>query len=75
MGVGAGLYMYDVVVKTLTFASSSTDEFLSLMLMCHRRSLMMKVFILLCIGRQRTRKSTGGGHEVVCRGCCDDVDG
>jgi len=28
MGVGAGLYMYDVVVKTFTFAISSTDEFL-----------------------------------------------
>jgi len=30
MGVGAGLYMYDVVVKTFTFAMSSTDEFLSI---------------------------------------------
>ena len=31
MGVGAGrLYLYDVVVKTFTFAISSTDEFLSL---------------------------------------------
>jgi len=28
MGVGAGLYMYDVVVKTFTFAISATDEFL-----------------------------------------------
>jgi len=28
MGVGAGLHMYDVVVKTFTFAISSTDEFL-----------------------------------------------
>jgi len=28
MGVGAGLYMYHVVVKTFTFAISSTDEFL-----------------------------------------------
>jgi len=28
MGVGADLYMYDVVVKTFTFAISSTDEFL-----------------------------------------------
>ena len=28
MGIGAGLYMYDVVVKTFTFAVSSTDEFL-----------------------------------------------
>jgi len=28
MGVGAGLYMHDVVVQTFTFAISSTDEFL-----------------------------------------------
>ena len=28
MGVGAGLYMYDVVVKMFTFAISSPDEFL-----------------------------------------------
>ena len=28
MGVGAGLYMYDVVVKKLMFAISSPDEFL-----------------------------------------------
>jgi len=28
MGVGAGLYMYDVVVKKFTLAISSPDEFL-----------------------------------------------
>jgi len=28
MGIGAGLYMYDVVVKKSTFAISSLDEFL-----------------------------------------------
>jgi len=28
MGVGAGLYMYDVVVIKFTFAISSRDEFL-----------------------------------------------
>jgi len=28
MGVGAGLYMYDVVVEKFTFAISSADEFL-----------------------------------------------
>jgi len=28
MGVGAGLYMYDVVVKKFTFAISFPDEFL-----------------------------------------------
>ena len=30
MGVGAGLYVYDVVVKKFTFAISSPDEFLVL---------------------------------------------
>jgi len=30
MGVGAGLYMYDVVVKKFTFAISFPDEFLLL---------------------------------------------
>ena len=28
MGVGAGLYMYDIVVKKFTLAISSPDEFL-----------------------------------------------
>jgi len=28
MGVGAGLYMYDVFVEKFTFAISSRDEFL-----------------------------------------------
>jgi len=28
MGLGAGLYMHDVVVQTFTSAISSTDEFL-----------------------------------------------
>jgi len=28
MGLGAGLYMYDVVVKKFTFAISSPDELL-----------------------------------------------
>jgi len=28
MGIGAGLYMCDVVVKKFTFAISSADEFL-----------------------------------------------
>jgi len=31
MGVGAGLYMYDVVIKKFTFAVSSPDEFLFLL--------------------------------------------
>jgi len=28
MGVGAGFYMYDIVVQKFTFAISSSDEFL-----------------------------------------------
>jgi len=32
MGVGAGLYMYVVVVQKFTFAISSPDEFLSSLL-------------------------------------------
>ena len=28
MGVGTGVYMYDVVLKKFTFAISSPDEFL-----------------------------------------------
>jgi len=31
MGVGAGLYVYVVVVQKFTFAISSPDEFLSLL--------------------------------------------
>jgi len=37
MGVGAGLYIYDVVVKKFTFAISSPDEFLVIMVaLCNR---------------------------------------
>jgi len=46
MGVGAGLFMYDVVVKKLTFAISSPDEFL-----CdHLSTTVVKnfVFVLSC---------------------------
>jgi len=28
LGVGAGLYMYDVVIEEFTFAISSADDFL-----------------------------------------------
>ena len=35
MGVGAGLYMYDVVVKKFTFVISSPDEFF--VALCHIR--------------------------------------
>jgi len=37
MGVGAGLCMYDVVVKKFTFPISSPDEFLVLLRCCAKR--------------------------------------
>ena len=40
MNVGAGLYMYDVVVKNLTFAISSPDEFLHTRFVYRHRILM-----------------------------------
>jgi len=36
MGVGAGLYVYVVVVQKFTFAISSPDEFLSLQVTSHK---------------------------------------
>jgi len=41
MGVGAGLYMYVVVVQKFTFAISSPDEFLCVLAsrhQCHRKT-------------------------------------
>ena len=32
MGVGAGFYMYDVVVEKFTFTISSPDEYLSILI-------------------------------------------
>jgi len=37
MGVGAGPYMYVVVVQKFTFAISSPDEFLSILSVCRPR--------------------------------------
>jgi len=45
MGVGAGLYMYDVVIKEFTFAISSPDEFLSF-----KTINSLCIYILLFIG-------------------------
>ena len=39
MGAGAGLYMYDVVVKKFTFGILSPDEFLSLIVLHHNGSI------------------------------------
>jgi len=41
MGVGAGLYVYDVVVKKFTFGISSPDEFLFLLLLSKSQWYMM----------------------------------
>jgi len=43
MGVGAGLYMYVVVVQKFTFAISSPDEFL---LVTGIVKLILKLYIL-----------------------------
>jgi len=40
MNVGAGLYMYDVVIKKFTFAISSPDEFLYKRFVYRHRILM-----------------------------------
>jgi len=41
MGVGAGLYMDDVVVKKFTFAISSPDEFLLHIWMTDNKTLVV----------------------------------
>jgi len=48
MGVDAGLYMYDVVVKKFTFAISSPDEFLYSNIIC-------LYIIVMCIFLTRFR--------------------
>ena len=47
-GVGAGLYMYDVVVKKFTFAISFPDEFL-----LHILEMMTEKYLMVassCVG-------------------------
>ena len=39
MGVGAGLYMYVVVVQKFAFAISSPDEFLFMVALCNRETI------------------------------------
>jgi len=50
MGVGAGLYMYDVVIKQFTFAMSSPDELLL--------NLCENVVIFTCTISTKTRQPT-----------------
>ena len=47
MGVGAGLYIYDVIVEKFTFAISSPDEFLfsTYRHLIARRLLIMFIFV------------------------------
>jgi len=47
MGVGAGLYMYVVVVQKFTFAISSPDEFLY---DCASANLFLTPYLLSCLG-------------------------
>ena len=47
MGVGTGLYLYDVVVKTFTFVMSSTDEFLYCLLVVPPRPTLQRVRVQL----------------------------
>jgi len=57
MGVGAGLYMYVVVVQKFTFAISSPDEFLFYVLLflflysIHRMVLILLCFRFVCFSR------------------------
>ena len=44
MGVGAGLYMYVVVVQKFTFANSSPDEFLSTVTIVFSKLSLYTVF-------------------------------
>ena len=49
MGVGAGLYMYDVVAKKFTFAISSPDEFLLVVDdgLCKRKFVLYFCFVAI----------------------------
>jgi len=44
MGVGAGLYMYFVVVQKFTFAMSSPDEFLFISFLLFSFSFILVIF-------------------------------
>jgi len=46
MGIGSGLYMYDVVVKKFTFAISSPNEFV---LLYREVELYLSVIFMLSI--------------------------
>jgi len=56
MGVGAGLYMYDVVVKKFTFAILSRDEFLCIY------QLIVTYLLLKAISRKQCNI---GGYLVL----------
>jgi len=51
MGVGAGLYMYDVVVKKFTFAISSSDQFLLMQINVVYKSAVLKAIFAVSASR------------------------
>jgi len=59
MGVGPGIYMYDVVVKKFTFAVSSPDEFL----------------VTFWVSRRRRKIFCGHARLCVCLSVCVSVRG
>jgi len=59
MGVGAGLYMYDAVVKKFTFAISSPDEFL-----LRYARLRADRQTYLCVHRYARRDRTSTGRSI-----------
>ena len=59
MGVGTGLYMYNVVVKKFTFTVSSPDEFLVLIVICVDLPLaqLLDLELLIMVRRSRCLRS------------------
>jgi len=67
MGVGAGLYMYVVVVQKFTFAILSPDEFLYLddcIDVVNWKCATFRPTLYKC--RCRTCKSTFSNHQTYC---------
>jgi len=49
MGVDAGLYMYDVVVKKFTFTISSPDEFLVIVPIANLKGPYFQPSLCVCL--------------------------
>jgi len=69
MGVGAGLYVYVVVVQKFTFAISSPDEFLWLIQRTYRRHFYTiwkgnpSIFLMPKISAKFQRVTPNGGAK------------